>query len=166
MKQKLKKEECQGVSRKKFLTTGALLTGYFLTRPFDSVFANNNGVKNIQPWSLKIEGDQLIIPAGNYITETGSFEVTKEGRFTITPATIKKAVDEELFLSADKPGRVGSARQYSVYGFCGSFPYRTGGDRFHSKGSPDAMDFRSCPVCFPDGRKNHTCLSGRELPVL
>ena len=90
-------------SRKKFLVTGGLLGGYLLSRPFNSVLANTRSSLDDTQWPLKIEGDQLMIPSGNYFSEVQTFIVKKERRFHINPTTIKKVIDEELFLSADKP---------------------------------------------------------------
>lgn len=97
------KEQIYQYSRKKFLITSGLFAGCFLMRPFSSVFANRNHYDEIQPWPLKIEGDQLIIPSGDYLSELRTFRVKKGARFRIKPATISKVTDEALFLSADKP---------------------------------------------------------------
>ena len=100
-----KSEYCQSahLSRKEFLITGGLFAGCILCRPFNSLSFSAEGCSDVQPWPLRIEGDDLIIPAGNYPSEVQMFEVKKEGRFRIKPVTVKTVINEELFLSGEKP---------------------------------------------------------------
>ncbi|MET6996701.1 glycoside hydrolase family 99-like domain-containing protein [Chitinophaga defluvii] len=90
-------------SRKEFIRTSGILAGYLLTQPVLSALGAPGKAGFSREWPLKIEGDELIIPVGNYPSEHHTFRVSKAGRLKIKPATIHQAVDETLFLSADKP---------------------------------------------------------------
>lgn len=106
MKPNDKKFECHQsarLSRKEFLIAGGLFSGFLLCRPFNSISLNAVSHNDVQPWPLKIEGDELIVPAGNYPSEVQMFEVEKEGRFRIKPVTVNTVTNEELFLSSEKP---------------------------------------------------------------
>lgn len=74
--------------------------------PFNSSSSDRNIINKslIRPWHLKIEGNDLIVTSGEYQTEAKPLKVKKTKRFHIKPATIRQMVNEELYLSKDKPG--------------------------------------------------------------
>lgn len=96
-------EPSGSLSRKSFLTAAGLLAGQLIINPFQSILANPKVLADFKEWPLSISNNELIIPSGNYSSEFKTYTIKKETRLTISPATIYHAVDEELFLSADKP---------------------------------------------------------------
>ncbi len=109
------------LSRRDFLTKTGISAGFIALNPVLNLSAkvfgttksslsdgyfNRNEIyeaDGVQPWPLKIEGDELIIPSGVYPSEVQNFKVEKSVRLRIKPATIKHVKNEELFLSKNKP---------------------------------------------------------------